>query len=166
MGRLFGLANILCARGITLTPEEADEGRWRKDLFDKLDPLGREVDLNRRQPGEISAGLCETSGQSSYDRINPGHENDRASIRSVSGREDCRCSRGNDQVNVLLEQCPSNFWKLLRAGRQPKVNDQVLALDIAKVPQPLPERLDEARWRLTEPQEADTVYASSLLSMG
>jgi hypothetical protein len=111
-----------------------------------LQPLPGEFRGHRAETCHISAGAREARHEPGPERIGARrhHDRDRPSLLSDRrNRNICRC---HDDVHLeahqLTRQVGKSFGPTL--GRA-KLQDERFPVDMAKVPQPLPERLEQMR---------------------
>jgi hypothetical protein len=120
-------------------------GRRRDQFFKQLQAFSNELWRYQREAREICAGSCEAVDKSCLDGIGMCVEDDwrRASVLRGNG---CLRPKGEDDVEIQLNQFGHEPRETLGHSFCPSVLDQdVLALDIAKFPHAFPER--RVRWR-------------------
>src|SRR5262245_28430426 len=108
----------------------------RKKVFQQLESLALQVDVLRREAGDISIGARQAGDDTDADRIANGTHHDRYRSRCLLRRQRRRGAPRDDQVNRKRSQFGRHggvavIATFCKARYQP----QILTLDIAIVPQ-------------------------------
>src|SRR5918999_5311250 len=109
------------------------------------------------QSCDVSARPCEAGDHPSRNRIDGGHENDRDRLRGTLGRRNRRRTRREKYINFETDEPGRSTGKLVRTGRQPIFDADVLALDVPELAQPFPKAVDESSRRWTVAQKPDAI---------
>ena len=94
------------------------------------------------RPGDVAAGACEARDQPATHGVeNPDHD-DRDGARGLFGRADVPSRENHEEVELHADElsCESRRAIVLVLG-VPALEDEILALDVPVLPQPLPQRL-------------------------
>src|SRR5215831_14798806 len=105
------------------------------------------IGANGRQPRGISTGSREARHVPDADGIGMGVEHDGDRPGRLPGRLDHRRRGSDDDVDVHADQFGCEVTQLLDALRPAELDDNALALDVAEIAQPRPQRFHLARSR-------------------
>src|SRR5262249_24688371 len=119
----------------------------RHGLLQQFQLLGPKIGANGRQPRGISTGSREARHVPDADGIGMGVEHDGDRPGRLPGRLDHRRRGGDDDVDVHADQFGCEVTQLLDALRPAELDDNGLALDVAEIAQPRPQRFHLARSR-------------------
>ena len=125
--------------GLKMSATRCTAGR---DMFERLQPLAADGELETGEPGEIAAGAGEVRHEAAADRIGHLHEHDRQGVPLSQSRHHRRAG-GEDQVRREADQlgCLA-VQEAGVAGRPAVLQAQVAPLRPAQLPQPGLKRLD------------------------
>src|SRR5262245_42088723 len=115
----------------------------RKKVFQELESLALQVDVLRREAGDISIGARQAGDDTDADRIANGTHHDRYRSRCLLRRQRRRGAPRDDQVNRKRSQFGRHSGvAVIATFCKARYQPQILALDIAIVPQLAREPLD------------------------
>ena len=127
-------------------PEKRHAGDPGGDFPQQLQPLPAELRRDIAKPGDISAGAGEARYEPGPDRITAVDHHDRDRLSLSFDRRSRHIGDRHDYVHLEAHQLPCELRKSFESGLAvATLQDERFPFDVAKLPQPLPERLDIVR---------------------
>ena len=125
-------------------PEDGDVGELGNHFPEQLQPFPFHFRRDRGQPRDVPAGPREARDEARSRRVANGHHDERNRRCRLLDGERGGCASGNDHINFQGDQFGDEGRKAFILSFRPSILDQnVLALDVAEVPQAFAERPDE-----------------------
>jgi hypothetical protein len=145
-GRTLGFSVVKHRAPDVGIPEKRYSGEPGDDFSQQLQPLPAQLRGHKAVAGDISAGACETRHEPGPDRITADCHHNRDCLSFSFDRRNRHICGRHDHIYLEAYQLPrqlrQSFSSRLAVA---KLQDDGFPFDIAKLPQPLPERLDNMR---------------------
>ena len=117
----------------------------RHDVFEKLEPFRDQVGVRVGQARGVATGARKTGHESSADGIGLAHEHDGNRARDFLGRERAAGRCRDENIHLEAEELGRECGQPVDVPRRiSQLDDDVLTLDIAKRPKPIPKGREPA----------------------
>src|SRR5262249_53781407 len=144
LSRGLGLFHRERRDDIGCIPKDGHPGEPGYDLLEQLQSFPTEVRTDIAQPGDVSSRSGEAGHESGPDRVAGRRHDDRDRARCVLGSQGPERPPGHDDVHLEPDQLGYELGEPLGPPLSKSVfEDDVLALDVAKLAQLLSERLSD-----------------------